>query len=265
MASGSSSKNALSTSSDQATATSTISSMQITSARTSEPQTSVTQDRLISATTTAMTQMASGSTSKNPLSTNSDQTTATWTVTSIEITSSSSSNGSTDSTEAQFSTTSTTTIGITTQAIMDKYYIVFSFTLAVSGDNVSAIALASQLLSIFMSALGVGSNRINITVTIGTSRSTTSIVAHVILFNGITETADQLLTRIEGQTSNSTSALRQQNLTSQLSEGAIQGITRFYVCSNSTSQQSPCSSAMSVTSTNSLLTMLVSLTLLLIV
>jgi hypothetical protein len=154
---------------------------------------------------------------------------------------------------------------ITTQAIMDKYYIEFSLTLDVSGDNVSAIALASQLLSIFMSALGVGSNRINITVTIGTSRSTSSIVAQVILFNGITETADQLLTRIEGQMSNSTSALRQQNLTSQLSEGSIQDITRFYVCSNSTAQQSPCSSSVSVRSTNSLLAMVVALALLSIV
>jgi len=106
-----------------------------------------------------------------------------------------------------------------------------------------------------MNALGIWSNQIDITISSRALRSR-SITAQVRFFSTATTSADSLLTSTRAQLANSSSALRQADLTSQLNETSITNIKQYYTCSNGVVQESPCASNDSSNSETKLSTIL---------
>jgi hypothetical protein len=134
----------------------------------------------------------------------------------------------------------TPTVITTTQSVLNNYYIQFSLILYVSGSNITNSQLVSQLIYIFTTALNITSNQLSIIITTGVSQTVERVVAQVRFFSTATQSADDLLIETERQLNNSSSYIREQNLTSALNETSIQNIERYYICSNGITQQSTC-------------------------
>ncbi|CAF4155946.1 unnamed protein product [Rotaria sp. Silwood2] len=164
------------------------------------------------------------------------------------------------STESMLTNTKTQiTSSITSMpAITTNAYIRFTLSFSMNDGNQTRVQLVSQLLAIFTSALGIHSNQINITVIIPLIRTLVNVVAQVRLFDSATESADSLLAKIRQQLADPSSALRRDQLTSQLTNESISDVRRMYNCGGSTEQETPCGAPTTThsTSTSSLTTIL---------
>jgi hypothetical protein len=148
--------------------------------------------------------------------------------------------------------TNTTT---TTQSIINNYYVQFSFALNVLDENITDNQLATQLTSIFINALNISSNQINIVISTDISRSR-AVMVQVRFFSTASVSADNLLTSTLTQLADQNSQLRQANLTSQLNQNSIVDIQRYYTCPNGAVQGSPCTTSDTSKSGTSLSTIL---------
>jgi hypothetical protein len=156
------------------------------------------------------------------------------------------------STTSMLTNTETQTTSSVTSAptVTTNTYIRFTLSFSMNNENLTIPQLASELLAIFISALGIHSNQINITVTIPLTRTLMNVVAQVRLFDSATESADSLLAQILQQLADPSSALRSDELTSQLTPESISDVTRIYNCGGSTEQEIPCGATTTTQSTS---------------
>ena len=163
--------------------------------------------------------------------------------------------------EATHSSTSSEIIQSTsTSTISISSYIRFILSLFINDLTLTADQIGSELLNIFLSALDIRQNRINITVMFATVRTVKSASAQIRLNDDTSESAYDLLGRVRQQLSNSSSSLRSHNLTSQLNNESISDVQRWYICENDIEQQAPCSGTIAsapTASTSTLSTILV--------
>jgi hypothetical protein len=197
-------------------------------------------------------------TTQNPTTTTITQTLSTTITNTITTTQ----NPTTTATTQTLSTTITTTTQnltnttTTTQSIINNYYVQFDFFLNISdGNNITDNQLATQLTSIFINALGISSNQINITISTDISRSR-AIMVQVRFFSTASMSADSLLSSTQTQLADPNSPLRQAPLTSQLNQNSIVNIERYYTCPNGVVQESPCTTSDTSQSGTSLSTIL---------
>ncbi len=141
---------------------------------------------------------------------------------------------------SQMSTALLTTV---TPAVTTNFYIQFTLSPIINSGNSSAYQLSIQLLAIFMSSFGIYSNQINITIIIPLARASTNNNAQIRIFNNALESAESLLTRIRLQLADSSSSLRNHEITSQLTDQSISDIRRIYICDGNIEQQTPCQTA----------------------
>ncbi|CAF3030118.1 unnamed protein product, partial [Rotaria sp. Silwood2] len=162
-------------------------------------------------------------------------------------------------TSYQYSSTQSTLANTKTQitssvtsmpAITTDTYIRFTLSFSTNDGNQTRIQLVLRLLAIFTSALGIHSNQINITMTMPLTRTFINVVTQVHLFDSATESADSLLTRIRQQLANPSSALRRDELTSQLNNESISDVRRMYICESNTEQETPCGATTTTQSTS---------------
>jgi hypothetical protein len=111
-----------------------------------------------------------------------------------------------------------------------------------TGMSLTASSFVSQLIAVLTTALGISSSRLTVTIVSGTLRAADEAVAQVTFLNAASDTADQVYTRFEAQMKNSSSSIRQANITSSLSQSSIENVVRVYTCASGT-QSTPCSRA----------------------
>ena len=254
----SSTTTATQTSSSTTTATQTVSSS--TTAATTTTTTIQTLSTITGATTTATQTVSSSTTAATTTTTIQTLSTITGATTTATQTVSSSTTAAT-TTVTQTAASITTTQNrmnttMTTQPIITGYSVQFSFPLNISDGNMTDNQLVSELTSIFINALGISSNQINITVITRMARIMKSATVQVRFFSTAYRSADDLLISTEAQVANSSSQIRQSNLTAQLNENSIVNRKRFYSCPNNIVQESPCTTTSTSTSGTSLTTIL---------
>lgn len=162
------------------------------------------------------------------------------TLVSISIESTTRSSTSTESTFISSSTASWINSTNGMPIVATNTYIQFELSFSANNEDLHEFQLESDLHSIFMSALDIYPNQINVTVNIPLARTLINFTAHIFLFDSVKESADSLLTRIYQQLSNSSSALRQHNLTFQLTNESISNAKRIYICDEDRVQETPC-------------------------
>ena len=120
---------------------------------------------------------------------------------------------------------------------VDNYYIQFYLSLNIFNGNIVDAQLATQLTSIFINALDISSDQINITIIAHTPGSQT-ITSQVRFFSTTSISAESLLILTQTQLAVANSKLRQANLTSQLNQNSVMNISRHNIYSKRAFQES---------------------------
>ncbi len=223
----------------------------ISTDRTEETTAITEQTSILDLTTTSLTtandMTSSTSSLRNPISTeqiestrmkHTEQSTSVSSYTTLWTTAQSDTMSPTlyqdSSTESTLSMTSMPNVTMNT-------YIQFILSFSAIIENLINAQLAFKLHDIFTFALHIYSNQINITVIVPMTRTLGTVLAQVRLFDSTLESADSLLARLRIQLADSSSTLRDNELTFQLTNDSITDVTSIYICNGSTTEQeTPC-------------------------
>jgi hypothetical protein len=134
--------------------------------------------------------------------------------------------------------------------VFTNFYIQFTLSPLINDGNLTGFEISIELVAIFLSSFSIHSNQINISVTIPSTRILPNVQAQIRLFNSALESAESLLTRIRQQLADSTSLLRDHQITSQLTDQSISDLENIYVCDDKTEQETPCQTPVTTQSTS---------------